>query len=180
SSGLPVSYTAATPASVCALDSGKVKTVGVGQCTVTASQGGNGNFNPALSLSSTFNVIYRWDGFLQPVNDTAHTGGYESKFKTGSTVPLKFQLKNALGTPLQQLTPPTFSRGTNRGSCDTYTNTETVAADDPTAGAEYRWDSSAQQYIYNFSTKNLTAGEYRVYAGLGDGITYSVDICLTK
>jgi hypothetical protein len=55
-----------------------------------------------------------------------------------------------------------------------------VAADDPTAGAEYRWDSSAQQYIYNFSTKNLTAGEYRVYAGLGDGITYSVDICLTK
>jgi len=179
SSGLPVSY-AAAPASVCVIDSGNVKTVGVGQCKVTASQGGNGNFNAAPSVDSTFNVIYRWDGFLQPVNDTAHTGGYESKFKTGSTVPLKFQVKNALGTSLQQLTAPTFSRGSNRGSCDAYTNTETVTADTPTAGAEYRWDASAQQYIYNFSTKGLTAGEYRVYAGLGDGVTYSVDICLTK
>src|SRR5204863_5794576 len=112
--------------------------------------------------------------------DTAHTGGYESNFKTGSTVPLKFQIKNTLGTPLQQLAAPTFTRGSNHGSCDTYTNVETAPADTPTAGADYRWDSSLQGYIYNFSTKNLTAGEYRVYAGLEDGVTYSVDICLTK
>ena len=157
-----------------------MKVVGPGQCKVTASQGGNNNWNAAPTVDQTFNGVYRWDGFLQPVNDTAHTGGYESKFKTGSTVPLKFQVKNALGTPLQQLSVPTFSRGANRGTCDTYTNLETVAADTATAGSDYRWDPSLQGYIYNLSTKNLTAGEYRVYAGLEDGVTYSVDICLIK
>jgi hypothetical protein len=43
----------------------------------------------------------------------------------------------------------------------------------------YRWDTN--QYIYNFSTKGIAqAGEYRIYAILGDGTTRYVDLCLTK
>jgi hypothetical protein len=40
----------------------------------------------------------------------------------------------------------------------------------------YRW--SQPQYIYNWSTKGLTAGEYRVWASFDDGTKRSVDICL--
>jgi hypothetical protein len=35
-------------------------------------------------------------------------------------------------------------------------------------------------YHYNWSTKGLTTGEYRMYANLADGTKRYVDICLTK
>src|SRR5436190_9518505 len=49
SSQLAVVYTA-TPSSACAIDAGKVKVVGPGQCKVTASQGGNNNWNAAPTV----------------------------------------------------------------------------------------------------------------------------------
>jgi hypothetical protein len=42
----------------------------------------------------------------------------------------------------------------------------------------FTWDGS--QYHYNWSTKGLTAGLYRIFANLADGTVRSVDICLTK
>ena len=42
----------------------------------------------------------------------------------------------------------------------------------------YKWDGA--QYHYNWSTKGLTAGEYRIFANLADGTKPYVDICLTK
>ena len=38
----------------------------------------------------------------------------------------------------------------------------------------------AGQYHFNWSTKGLTAGEYRIFANLADGTARYVDICLTK
>lgn len=38
--------------------------------------------------------------------------------------------------------------------------------------AIYRWDDTAQQYIYNWSTKGFTAGAYRISAKLDDGVTH--------
>jgi hypothetical protein len=52
--------------------------------------------------------------------------------------------------------------------------TDTVA---PDPNAVYAWDGS--QYHYNWSTKGLTAGEYRIYANLADGTKQYVDICLS-
>src|SRR5262249_56242624 len=115
----------------------------------------------------------------QPMNDTAHqTGLAESKFKLGQTIPAKFVLKNAAGAVVQQSTTPTFSRSDNLGACDNNATTDTTDTVNPDAGATYTWDGS--QYHYNWSTKGLTAGEYRIYAGLADGTKQYVDICLTK
>jgi hypothetical protein len=55
SSGLPVSYSTSTP-SVCTIGGGQVHIAGAGTCTITASQSGNGNYNPAQDVSRTFNV----------------------------------------------------------------------------------------------------------------------------
>jgi hypothetical protein len=52
--------------------------------------------------------------------------------------------------------------------------TDTVV---PDPDAVYAWDGS--QYHYNWSTKGLTAGEYRIYANLADGTKPYVDICLS-
>jgi hypothetical protein len=151
----------------------------VGTYTALASFAGNGNYKPA-SATKTILVSYRWDGFLQPINDTAHqTGLAQSKFKLGQTIPAKFVIKNAAGTVIQQSGSPTFSRSGNLGSCDTTAALDTIAeVVAPDAGVVYNWDGS--QYHYNWSTKGLTGGEYRVYANLGDGTKRYVDICLVK
>ena len=56
SSGLPVTFTAG-PASVCAISGNTVTLTGPGSCTVTASQGGNANYNAAPSVARTFQVV---------------------------------------------------------------------------------------------------------------------------
>jgi hypothetical protein len=150
---------------------------GVGAFTVLASFGGNSNYT-AASKTKTVGVVYRWDGFLQPINDTAHQGAFESSFKLGSTVPAKFQLKKADGTIVQAGALPTFTRSTTPVSCDTQIAPETSDTDTAFSGSAFRWDASAQQYIYNWSTKGLKAGEYRIYATLDDGTKQYVDICL--
>jgi hypothetical protein len=178
-SGNPVTFASGTTA-VCTVTGATIHIVTVGTCTVTASQVGNDNWLAATPVSRSFNVNYRWDGFLQPINDTAHqTGVAESKFRLGQTIPAKFVIKNAAGTVVQQATSPTFSRSGNLGACDSTTVLETITeVASPDAGVFYSWDGS--QYHYNWSTKGLTAGEYRIYANLADGTKRYVDICLTK
>jgi len=53
SSGLAVSYTAS---GTCSIVAGLVHLNGVGTCTVTASQPGDANYAPALSVSRTFTI----------------------------------------------------------------------------------------------------------------------------
>ena len=82
----------------------------VGPYTVLATYSGTSNLVGSEG-SRGFSVVYGWDGFLQPINDTAHqTGLYESKFKLGQTIPVKFDLTNAQGQVVQQTGNPTFTR----------------------------------------------------------------------
>jgi hypothetical protein len=150
---------------------------GVGAFTVLASFAGNANYI-AANKTKTVSGLYRWDGFLQPINDTAHQGLFESSFKLGSTIPAKFQLKKADGTTVQAGALPVFSRSTTPVSCDTQIAPEVLDTDAAFSGSTFRWDTTAQQYIYNWSTKGLKAGEYRIYATLDDGSKQYVDICL--
>jgi hypothetical protein len=150
---------------------------GVGTYTVQATYAGGANYLPASKLK-TVSVLYRWDGFLQPINDTAHQGLFESSFKLGSTIPAKFQLKKADGTIVQAGALPVFSRSTTPVSCDLQIAPETLDTDTAFNGSTFRWDATAQQYIYNWSTKGLKSGEYRIYATLDDGSKQYVDICL--
>jgi hypothetical protein len=159
-------------------------TVGLGK-VVTAtgfSLSGDGAANYALAsstLTTTADITYAWDGFLQPINDTAHQiGTAESKFKLGQTIPAKFEIKDAGGTVVQQVGNPTFTRTANRGSCDANTSLESPVTITADTTPEYKLTGG--QYLYGWSTKGLTAGEYRIYANLADGTARYVDICLTK
>ncbi len=64
-------------------------------------------------------IIYRWDGFLQPINDTAHDVVTMSKFKMGQTIPAKFVLKDANGVIVQQSVKPDVQLCADRTSCGT-------------------------------------------------------------
>jgi hypothetical protein len=175
----------AVPAATCtATDSFS----GVASCNVTVT-GGNANgvgtftyvataidnAGNTTTLTGTFKVIYRFDGFLQPINDTAHQIGVAtSVFKAGSTVPVKFQLKNAAGAVVSNtgtanwLTPV-------KGSAMTVPVDESVYTASADSGSVYRYDG--QQYIYNWKTGN--GGNYwRIGVTLDDGQTYYVNIGL--
>ena len=139
------------------------------------------NVGHVASDSCDYSVVYGWDGFLQPINDTAHTGLYESKFKLGSTVPVKFRVTDHVGNPVQAGGAPQFQVSSNRGSCDTAGTSEATPDSSATTGTAFKWSSTDSQYVYNFSTKGKTNGEYRVWAtGIGDGVNHYVDICLVK
>ena len=36
-------------------------------------------------------MTYKWDGFRQPITDTAHDLGAMSTFKAGSTIPVRYE-----------------------------------------------------------------------------------------
>jgi predicted secreted protein len=152
---------------------------GVGSYPITVSGGSASNYE-LVYVSGTLRVLFSWAGFLQPINDTAHQVGlYESKFKLGQTIPVKFVLSDASGNVVQQAGSPTFTRTDYLGGCDTGTDPEAVTTVTASSGATFSWTGS--QYQYNWSTKGITkAGEYRIHANLADGTQRSVYICLTK
>ncbi len=133
---------------------------------------------PKIGGIVTLPIFYRFDGFLQPVNDTAyHPEQSPSVFKGGSTIPVKFQIKNGDGISVQSNTLPIFSfqkLGNMSASVDEFTY-----SDPASTGSTFRWDSASQQYIYNWSTKGITSGSwYQISAKLDDGTVHSVTVGL--
>ena len=151
---------------------------GVGVYNVTCG-GAADNAGNAGSATATLRSIYRWDGFLQPINDTAHQVDIATSiFKAGSTVPVKFQLKRADGTIITPTTAPVWLTPV-KGSATTASVDESVYSTTATSGGTYRYDATAQQWIYNWSTRGLAAGfYYRIGVKLDDGQTYYVNIGL--
>jgi hypothetical protein len=132
------------------------------------------------SETCNYNVNYNFGGFLQPINDTAHdlSGNPNvSTFKAGSTVPVKFKLTDANGNTVQAgsaqwITPQKLTATSQAVDEATY-------SDPATAGNLYKWDSTAQQSIYNWSTKGLPSGfYYKIGVKLDDGQTYYTYISL--
>ncbi|HEY3261103.1 MAG TPA: PxKF domain-containing protein, partial [Pseudonocardiaceae bacterium] len=114
--------------------------------------------------------LYRFGGLLQPINDPRiQPGAATSVFKTGSTVPVKFQLRDAGGNLVQARSMPVWLAPV-RGGLTTAAVNETTITDPGTPDGMFRWDATAQQYIYNWQTKGLTAGYYyKIGVRLDDG-----------
>lgn len=162
------------PASCSVTVTGPASGVGTFSYTATATdRAGN-----ATTVAGTYRVIYKWSGFLQPINDTAHQIDQGvSIFKGGSTVPAKFQLRNASGAVVQGGTASWLTPA--KGSSTTASVDEILYSDPATTGGTYRWDTTAQQYIYNWGTKgNATGFYYRIGVKLDDGQTYFASIGL--
>jgi hypothetical protein len=130
------------------------------------------------TVTGTFTVKYRFDGFLQPINDTAHQVGVAtSTFKAGSTVPAKFQLKRDDGTVVQSPTAPVWLTPV-KGSATSAPVDETVYTASADSGTTYRYDATAQQYLYNWKSTSAGGNYWRVGVRLDDGQTYYVNLGL--
>ena len=159
---------------------GPVLTNTVGTKTVICTA--TDNVGNTATTTISYKVIYRFDGFLQPINDTGHTQTCGSPctisiFKGGSTVPVKFQLKDANGNVVQSASLPVWI-APQKGSSTYSSIDESIYSEPATSGTYYRTDGSGK-YIYNWKTKGFTSGYYwRIGVTLDDGQTYYVIIGL--
>jgi hypothetical protein len=156
-----------------------VDTSAVGRRTVhcTATNGAG----LTTSVDVAYLVTYRFDGFLQPVNDTGHslTCGSPcpaSTFKGGSTVPVKFDLKDANGLAVEAASAPLWVVPQMGGPTDAAVD-ENVLSDPAATDATYRQNGS--HYSHLWSTKGYATGFFwRIGVTLDDGQTYYVSIAL--
>lgn len=124
----------------------------------------------------TLHVGYGWSGFLQPVTNTAHDLGSASTFKAGSTVPMKFLLKDASGAVRQASYAPLWLAPVDLGT--TAAGTGLATGEAGTVGGSYKGDGG--QYVYTWQTPKSGAGHYyRVGVQLDSGDVYTTLIKLS-
>ena len=151
----------------------------VGTYSITAALGTLTSSNYTfVFVNGSLTVLYEWDGFLQPINDTAHDVVTMSKFKAGQTIPAKFDLKDVNGIIVQQTVNPTFNYAKIGAACGDAAP-DTIDLVYPASTLPI-YTLNGGHYQYNWSTKSIPVGLYRIFAKLNDGTTQSVDICLSK
>jgi hypothetical protein len=149
--------------------------VGIYPITCTIGTLTSEKYDFGTFATGTLAILYAWNGFLQPINDTVFNQTQSmSVFKGGSTVPVKFQLKDANGVSVKASTSPTWLTP-QRGAVMSVSIDEVTYSYPATSGTTFTWDNTSQQYVYNWSTKGLTTGYwYRIYVKLEDGAIRSV------
>jgi hypothetical protein len=171
--GAKVTYSASASDSVngalsptCAPASGSLFGAGttIVTCSATDTHGNTG------SSSFTVKVVFSWSGVLQPVNPDG-----SSIFKLGSTIPVKFQLTGA-SAGITNAAVKLYVKNIN--SSVTGTEQEAVATSAANTGNMFRYDPTAQQYIFNLGTKGLTAGTWQMRIDFGDGVSNIVKFSL--
>jgi YVTN family beta-propeller protein len=130
-----------------------------------------GSRSNAITVFAPAGPTFTYSGVSQPINADG-----SSVFKAGSTVPVKFAVTDSDGASVADLTP-TFS---DAKLTDQVAGTTDETATDATAtsGDTFRYDSTDEQYIYNWSTKGLDTGTYRLSIDLGDGQSHTVEVSL--
>jgi hypothetical protein len=149
--------------------------LGVGNSQLRVDAASTINYNPATATVS-INVFYSTGAclgdlghsILQPINADG-----SSTFKQGSTIPAKFRVCDAAGHSIGNAGLVTSFNlvQTISGTVSTTVDEDVVST---TPDSNFRWDPSAQQWIFNVSTKPLSAHTTYVYLiGLNDGSTIS-------
>ncbi|MGN6475515.1 MAG: HYR domain-containing protein, partial [Mycobacteriales bacterium] len=155
-----------SPATTCDTPSGSTFPLGTTQVTCSATDGAGNTGTNSFKVT----VTYGFSGILQPVNADG-----SSIFKLGSTVPVKFALTGSsagIANAVATLKYAKISNGIDG------TSVEAVSTAAATTGNLFRYDPTSQQYIFNWSTKGLTVGSYRLTINLGDGVLHTVVVSL--
>jgi serine protease AprX len=148
-SGLPVSFAAS---GACSVAGSTVHVVGVGDCTITASQPGDANFNAAPDVARTFRVAWPYAGFFAPIDNAA-----VNVAQAGSSVPVKFSLGGSYGFLIFAAGSPASARTTCAVGLPEDPVEQTVTA----GQSSLQYDPTTGQYIYVWKTDKAWAGTCR-------------------
>ncbi|MGQ0641336.1 MAG: PxKF domain-containing protein [Gemmatimonadaceae bacterium] len=154
----PVMFTSAGSCTV----SGEIVRINtVGGCTITASQSGGANYNSAIA-SQSFNVIYRWTGFFQPIDNLPTINSVNA----GKAIPVKFSLNGDRGLAILAAGYPKSVAIL----CSSSTLVDDVEQTVTAGSSSLSFDSANQQYIYVWKTDKGWVNQCRqLLVRLSDG-----------
>jgi hypothetical protein len=142
---------------------GSVNTAAIGSYVITyKATDAAGNTG---SATRTVKVIYDWTNLEQPINLDG-----SSIFKLGRTVPCKFDLLGCSSTKTNLVAKLYLAKISNN---IVGTEIEPESTSNADTGNIFR-NNGPGSYIYNLSTKGLSAGTWQMRIDLGDGETHIV------
>ncbi|MCH6469366.1 PxKF domain-containing protein [Sinomonas terrae] len=125
--------------------------------------------HPSTEGTCTYNVIYNFAGFFQPVTMTGM-----NVVKAGSAVPIKFSLNGNYGLGILPAAPQFLANGTASSGA---TITDTVTA----GSSSLSYDPTTDQYVYVWKTDKAWAGQSgTLTVTLNDGTKHTAQFSFTK
>ena len=91
-------------------------------------------------------------------------------------MPVKFRLTDANGSPVTGAVARIYVAKISEGIAGTEMEANSTSA--ATTGNLFRYDSTANQYIFNLGTKSLSTGTWQIRIELDDGTSKYVTIGL--
>ncbi len=161
-------------ANPCAVSSTGGLANGVGSFVVRATASDHaGN---ARSVQAAYRVVYRFDGFVQPINDPSIDPVQPlSVFKAGGVVPVSFALRDATGAVVAPNSAPLWVQPVRNGVTTARVN-ETSPKLRASTGATYSLVNGSWEY--NWATKKSSDSglTYQITVNLDDGTTHTVTV----
>ena len=159
---------------------------GIASCTVTTTTNASGVTTVTATAAdragntSTTSYSTGFGGFLQPINDTAHTITRDTSiFKAGSNVPVRFQILDALGNPMQVASPPVWMTPVRTNQTISGSVNEPTLPVQPDPGTVFKYDPATKTYSFTWKSPSKPTGYYwRVGARFADGTEYTTYIGL--
>jgi len=129
----------------------------------------NATFIPAdaenynyISVEVEINVLDYFSGFFSLPGNRS--------YKLGSTIPIKWVLADAIGNSNGDLKMVSSLLVGPVG--------EALADPTPAGGTVLRYEAAANQFIFNWKTKGLKAGDYIISLSLTDGTSRTIEVTL--
>lgn len=131
------------------------------------------NYTPAFDKFEIYQlpVVYNYSEVLPPLK----TDG-SSRFKLGSTIPVKFQLMDVEGNYATYAAAKIYIA--KIVGCMVGPEVKGVSTSASTEGNLFRYNYKDNHYIFNLNTKLLSEGTYQIRIDLGDGSTNTVIVTL--
>jgi hypothetical protein len=148
----------------------QTNTVGTGKTqTLHVVAEDNAGHVVTRDLLYTYDVGYRFQGFLAPVDNPPMI----NRAAAGRTVPIKFVLRDASGALVTNVNQATVTVNLSTVCAGGQTDPEVIGTTTVTGGNQLKWDSKAQQYIYNWVTQKAwdkSCREFKLV--LPDGVAH--------
>lgn len=116
----------------------------------------------SVTRTSAYSVRYTYGGVSQPINADG-----SSIFRLGSTVAVRFKLTDVSGSYITSAVASIYLAKITDNVIGT--EEEAVSTSAASTGNQFRYDSTDNQYIFNLSTENISAGTWQIRIELSDG-----------
>ncbi|MBU3924307.1 PxKF domain-containing protein, partial [Patescibacteria group bacterium] len=108
-----------------------------------------------------YNAVYNYSGVLPPIKDS------KDAFKLGSTIPVKFQLRDADGDYVSTAIAKIYLAKITDGIAGSEING--TSSGKANTGNLFRYAAADNQYIFNLASKPLIKGTWQIRIELDDG-----------